>query len=137
MATSWYSTRIPNVEVYLAASPSLVRTLRWSRWFGPLMRLPPIKALLAGAIRRRPPGPSDQARATGSTVVVGEVSAPGGQIVRARFTGPEGYTFTAIAAVNAMVRVLRGEVEPGFQTPARAFGPDFSLQVPGTRREDL
>lgn len=101
------------------------------------MRIPPIKALLAGAIRRRAPGPSDQARATGSTVVVGEVQSPSGQTIRARLTGPEGYTFTALAAVNAMVRVLRREAEPGFQTPARAFGPDFSLEVPGTRREDL
>ena len=137
VATSWYSTGIPNVEVYLAAPPSLVRSLRWSRWFGPLMRIPPIKAVLAAGIRRRGPGPSDQARASGSTVVVGEVQSPGGQTIRARFTGPEGYTFTALAAVNAMVRVLRGEAEPGFQTPARAFGPDFSLEVPGTRREDL
>lgn len=137
VATSWYSTRIPNIEVYLAAPPSLVRSLRWSRWFGPMMRIAPIKALLAAAIRRRAPGPSDQARATGSTVVVGEVQSPGGQTIRARFTGPEGYTFTALAAVNAMVRVLRGEAEPGFQTPARAFGPDFSLEIPGTRREDL
>jgi short subunit dehydrogenase-like uncharacterized protein len=137
VATSWYSTGIPNVEVYLSASPSLLRSLKWSRWFGPIARLPPIRALLAGSIRRRVTGPSDQARATGFTIVVGEARDQEGRTVGARFSGPEGYTFTAIAAVNAVVRVLRGDAGPGFQTPAKAFGPDFSLKVPGTVREDL
>jgi short subunit dehydrogenase-like uncharacterized protein len=28
-------------------------------------------------------------------------------------------------------------VAPGFQTPAKAFGPDFVLGLPGVAREDL
>lgn len=136
VATSWYSTGIPNVEVYLAARPPVVRALRWSRWFGPVMRLPPIRGLLAGSIRRRGPGPSDQARASGYSVVVGE-AFDGSSTVRARFRGPEGYTFTALAAVLAVSRVARGNAPTGFQTPARAFGPDFALEIPGTVRDDL
>jgi short subunit dehydrogenase-like uncharacterized protein len=57
--------------------------------------------------------------------------------VRARLTGPEGYTFTALTAVAALERVLAGEAKPGFQTPSLAFGPDVVLGLPGVRREDL
>lgn len=137
VATAWYSTGIPNIEVYLAAGPALTRSLRLSRWLGPLLALPAVKTRLAARVLRRPPGPSDEARRTGFTIVVGEARDAVGNTVRARFRGPEGYTFTASSAVHAVVRVLRGEAAPGFQTPARAFGPDFALQVPGCIREDL
>lgn len=137
VATSWHSTAIPNVEVYLAAAPSLVRSLRLSRWIRPLLALPPVKALGRLGIRRREPGPSDAARASGSTVVVGEVRDAEGRIARAMCRGPEGYTFTMHSALAAVSRVMADPPPPGFQTPARAFGPDFALAVPGTVREDL
>lgn len=137
IATSWYSTGIPNVEVYIAAQPALVRSLRLSRWVRPLLALPPITALARASIRRRGAGPSDEARAGGSTVVVGEVSDPEGHVARAILRGPDGYTFTMHSALCAMERVLAEPPEAGFQTPARAFGPDFALEVPGTHREDL
>jgi len=137
VATSWYSTGIPNVEVYVAAHPAAVRSLRLSRWLAPLLALPPVKALLVRGVRRREPGPSDQARATGFSVVVGEVRNDGGQTARARFTGPEAYTLTMHSALNAVTRVLDGGVGAGFQTPAKAFGPNFALEIAGTSREEL
>jgi hypothetical protein len=33
--------------------------------------------------------------------------------------------------------VLAGDLEPGFQTPARVYGSDFVLGIPGVVREDL
>jgi hypothetical protein len=49
---------------------------------------------------------------------------------------PEGYTLTALTALAAVERVLGGGVPVGFQTPGRAFGPDFVLSVPGVERRD-
>ena len=54
-----------------------------------------------------------------------------------RLRGPEGYTFTALAALAVVGRVLAGEAPPGFQTPSTAYGPDFVLEVPGVQREDV
>ena len=31
---------------------------------------------------------------------------------------------------------MAGEVRPGFQTPARVYGADFILGVPGVERSD-
>ena len=33
-------------------------------------------------------------------------------------------------------RILAEGVTPGFQTPSRAFGPDFILEIAGTSRQD-
>jgi len=34
-------------------------------------------------------------------------------------------------------QVLAGNAPPGFQTPAKAYGPDFVLECEGVTREDL
>jgi short subunit dehydrogenase-like uncharacterized protein len=49
----------------------------------------------------------------------------------------EGYAFTAQAALAVVERVLAGASPPGFQTPARAYGPDLVLGIEGVRRVDV
>jgi short subunit dehydrogenase-like uncharacterized protein len=137
VATAWYSTGIPDVEVYLAVPPTALKSLRISRRIAPLLKLGPVRALLRWTIRNRAPGPTDAARASGGTTVMGLVEDGEGGKAVARWKGPDGYTFTAHAALNAVTRILAGGIATGFQTPSRAFGADFSMQVPGTSREDL
>jgi len=137
VSTAWYSTGIPDIEVYFAMSPKAVRSLRLSGRLTPFLKLAPVKALLGWSIRNRAPGPSDAARASGGTVVMGMVEDGQGKKAVARWTGPDGYTLTAHASLNAVARLLAGGIATGFQTPSRAFGPDFSLEPAGTSREDL
>ena len=54
-----------------------------------------------------------------------------------RLATPEGYTFTARAALAVVERVLAGQAPAGFQTPAKAYGPDFVLGIEGVTRTDL
>ena len=54
-----------------------------------------------------------------------------GRRVTATLETPEGYRFTAAAAVTAVERVLAGRVPPGAWTPSRAFGADFVAGLPG------
>ena len=49
----------------------------------------------------------------------------------------EGYTLTAMTALEIAKRVTSGEFKPGFQTPSLMFGPDFILGFDGVRREEL
>jgi saccharopine dehydrogenase (NAD+, L-lysine-forming) len=55
----------------------------------------------------------------------------------ARLHGPDGYTATARCALWIVEAVLRGEHPRGFQTPARAYGPDVALEACDYTREDL
>jgi hypothetical protein len=41
-----------------------------------------------------------------------------------------------LAAVEAARRVLNGERQPGFATPARVFGEGFALSIAGTISTD-
>ena len=67
----------------------------------------------------------------------GEAADDAHNHARSRLRCPEGYTLTAMTAVDCARRVLAGEVAPGFQTPSRAFGPDFITTFDGVVRTDV
>jgi short subunit dehydrogenase-like uncharacterized protein len=49
---------------------------------------------------------------------------------------PNAYALTAATALESARRVLAGEVDPGYHTPAGAFGPDYALTFDGVDRRD-
>lgn len=136
VSSAFYSTGIGDVEVYAAVSKRTLRLMRTIRPLGPFLSTHPVQRLMKSWIRRQRPGPSAEARERGEARVWGEVEDERGRRVASWLRTPEGYTLTARTAVAMMERVLRGEAVPGFQTPSRAFGPDFILQIEGVDRED-
>jgi len=134
VVTSGHSTHVPNVTAYLAL-PLIVQTLlRASRYVQGVLKWTPLKQLLKRLIEQGKEGPTAEDRRRGSTVVWASARKGTGGPVTARLHGPEAYTFTARAAVNAMERVLGGTAPSGYQTPSTAFGADFVLDVEGTER---
>ncbi|MEN9933939.1 MAG: hypothetical protein RLZZ387_518 [Chloroflexota bacterium] len=136
VATAYYSTGIPNIEVSMAVPRRAVRWMRLGQSLGPVLRLSPVRAALLRAVRSGPPGPSDEQRARGQSLLWGEAVAPDGRRVVSRLRAPEGYTLTAHAAVAIAERALVGDVRPGFATPSLAYGADFVLGLPGITRTD-
>ena len=137
VSTAFHSTGIPNIVVYTAMTPAQRRAVRLSRWIAPLLAWAPVRRRLVARARARKPGPSDASRQRGETRLWGEVRDAAGRTAISRLVAPEGYTLTARTAVAAAKRLLAGGVDFGFLTPSRAFGADFILEQPGTRREDV
>ena len=134
VVTSGHSTDVPNVTTYLALPPLVQSLLRASRHVQGLLTWPPVKRLLKRLVELQGKGPTAEQRRQGRTEVWASARRAGEGPVTARLRGPEAYTFTARAAVNAMERVLDGTAPPGYQTPSTAFGADFALDVEGTER---
>jgi short subunit dehydrogenase-like uncharacterized protein len=136
VATAFHSTGIPDIEVFSAMPPSQVRMLKLSRWVAPLLATAPVQAYLRKRIRAAGPGPSPERRARSRTYLWGEATdAAGGRVV-SRLAGPGGYDFTVETALLVARRVAAGEAPAGYQTPAKAYGPDLVLEVPGVTRSD-
>ena len=70
-------------------------------------------------------------------MIWGEVTDRSGGRAVSRLVGPEGYQFTVLTALAVVEQVAAGRAPAGFQTPSRAYGPDFVLGVPGVERQDL
>jgi len=92
---------------------------------------------MLGKIRAGAAGPTDEQRARGQSLLWGEATNDRGALVKSRLRCPEAYTLTAMTAVECARRVLAGEVATGFQTPSRAFGPDFIIAFDGVTRTDI
>jgi short subunit dehydrogenase-like uncharacterized protein len=135
VATAYHTTGIPNVEVYLAVPPRVRTMARLTRPLAPLLGTRAVQSLLKRRIRARPRGPSDAHRSRARSLLWGE-ARDAVQLVVSRLETLEGYELTVRTALMAVERVLAGGVPAGFQTPARAFGPDFVLGVEGTVRRD-
>ena len=137
VATAFYSTGIPSVEVYFAFPAALRWGLRSTRFLGPLLDSAPAQRMLKAAIQRQPPGPTEEQRARGRALLWGEVLDPAGQRRVSRLSTPEGYTLTMLSTLAIAEKVLAGQYTPGFQTPSLAYGPDLALELPGVEREDV
>jgi short subunit dehydrogenase-like uncharacterized protein len=136
IVTAWHTTGIPDIEVFMAAPPSAVRTLKMSRWLGPLLQTGFVQKRMQRKIERSPAGPDADQRAKGRSLLWGEIRNDAGDRFVARLSGPEGYSLTAATAIRIVQRVLAGELETGFHTPGGHYGADFILEVEGVERRD-
>jgi short subunit dehydrogenase-like uncharacterized protein len=135
VATAFYSTGIPNIEVYTVVPPSALKMMKLSRYLGWLLATKPVQKQLQASIP--PGGPSDEERAKGRTLLWGEARDAEGNRVESRMRTPEGYTLTAHAALNIAEKIVAGNFTPGYQTPAKAYGADLVLEIDGVTRQDI
>jgi len=135
VATAYYSTGIPNIEVFTVMPKQNLKMLKLSRYIGWLLATKPVQDYLQKQIPAG--GPSDEERAKGKTYLWGVARDLNGNRVESRLQTPEGYTITALAALNIAQKILGGNFSPGFQTPAKAYGADLVMEIDGVSRQDV
>jgi len=134
VSTAFYSTGIPNIEVYTVLPEANLRMLKLSRYIGWLLATKPAQRFLQKQIPAG--GPNEQERAKGKTFLWGEATDAEGNRVEARLQCPEGYTLTALTALNIAEKILAGNYQTGFQTPAKVYGADLILEIEETKRSE-
>ena len=134
VSTAWYTTAIPDIEVYLALPEALIRKMGWTARFGSLLQSSAVQSFLKWRVDASVRGPDQAARERSSTALWGQVEAADGSVVTMTMTCPDGYSLTAESAVDLAIRVVGGEVSPGARTPAGALGPDLVLGYRGVTR---
>ena len=101
-----------------------------------LLEWGPAQKLGARALTGGSAGPTAQEREGQNAAVWAEVTN-GRERLTGRILTPHPYSFTAMGMVESARRVATRQVEPGFQTPATAFGADYILDFDGTKRAEL
>ncbi len=136
VSTAYRSTGIPDITVYMAMPPAARAGVAFAAMMAPLLASPIVQRMLKAGVRAGPAGPTDAERSRGASYLWGEVTDPAGRRAVSRLRTPEGYTLTALAALEITARVLGGGAPIGYQTPASAYGPDLILAIPGCERRD-
>lgn len=143
LVTAFHSTGIPNITVSLAV-PSGVARMAKVGWplgvvgfpvFAKLLQSKSVRARIDQRIEGSQAGPDAAGRATGRCYLHARVTAKNGTSAEGWLETAEGYEHTRHAAVSAVQTVL-AQKPKGALSPAMAFGKDFVLGVPGTKRLD-
>ncbi|PBQ02569.1 hypothetical protein CCL17_11885 [Pseudomonas congelans] len=116
LVTAWHSTGIRNIAMFVHITGD---------------------AFPQGDLSQLPDGPTPEQREAHRARAVVEVTDAKGAIARSIIETVNGYTYTPLAAVEAAHRVLNGERQPGFATPARVFGGGFAESIAGTLVTDM
>lgn len=132
VSTAWYSTGIPNIEVYMSAPGGLRAFAKISRFLGGLLASGPVQNFLKNQIPEG--GPDENELNSGYCLLWGEVRDGQGNTAEARLKTRQGYNLTADTSVNIAQKVLGGNAPTGFQTPAKAYGADLILEADGVER---
>ena len=133
VSTAYYSTGIPNIEVFAGVPEKQIGKMKipgFVRW---LLGRAPVQALLRGPIASRVQGPTDDQRARDEVYIYGEAWDDAGHTVAMRLRTREAYTLTAESGVKATLRVIEGRLAPGAYTPSMAFGADYVLALDGSK----
>ncbi|MDY7226413.1 saccharopine dehydrogenase family protein [Hyalangium rubrum] len=136
LVTAWHTTNIPNITTYMALPNVAARAMRFT--YPLLKHVLSVDAVRQGAERlidARMQGPNEVARTEHRSHIWAEARAADGRKAEAWLEMPEGYAFTAVAALRAVEEVLARKPQ-GALTPAGAFGADFILSIEGCRRLD-
>ncbi|MEM9254736.1 MAG: saccharopine dehydrogenase NADP-binding domain-containing protein [Pseudomonadota bacterium] len=132
MITSWVSTGVPTIEIYSLQQgeiPGWVMSLLQYEWG---------KDLLIWVVDTfLPEGPPPEAQAQRQTQLIATAQNKSGDSFSAEMITPEPYLLTFHSTLIVGRKILDGEWSPGFQTPAKMYGPDLALEIPGVARRDL
>lgn len=132
VATAYYSTGIPNIEVFLGAPEEQIEKMKMPGILRSLLGLAPVQSLVKAVIAKRVKGPGDEQRSRDEMYVYGEARDEAGHRVAMRLRTREGYTLTAESSVTAILKTLEGRLAPGAYTPSMAFGAEYVLELEGT-----
>lgn len=132
LVTAWHSTNIPNIETYTVMPAWQGTVVRQMRWLTGAMKVEAVRDVAGSLLRAAlSGGPSRPGK--GHAAIWGRACDHQDHCVEAIIETIDPYEFTVRSALAAIERVLGGKTAPGFQTPSKAFGPEFALRVPGTK----
>lgn len=132
VSTAYFTTGIPNIEVYVPMPASKVRALRRLERFRWLLRWRAVQWLARRRIDRSVHGADAASRAATPAYVWGEAQAPSGVAVTARVKVANPYDVTVEASLAVLGRVLEGGAPSGYRTPSQILGARFVESLPGS-----
>jgi short subunit dehydrogenase-like uncharacterized protein len=132
VSTAYATTGIPNIEVYIPGSPTMVARARRANRLRWLLGTRLVQNFIKRRIEKRVKGPSAAKRDAQPTFVWGEAVNARGDKRTARIKTANGYSLTVTGALAVVEHLLAHDVPGGAYTPAKLIGPDLVIRLPGS-----
>ncbi len=129
VATAGYSTRIPNISVYIPMHPKQVQLLKRINWFPWLLRIKLIQNMLKKKVKKKINGPSIKERNNSTTYVWGQI-IKGNKVLEAQLVTSNGYDLTVDGSLAVIDYIIQNEIKSGYFTPSQLCGNDLIEKLP-------
>lgn len=136
VSTAYYSTGIPNIEVYIPAKEKLITLMKKINWIRWVFHFKLVQNWLKNQASKQT-GPDEKQREQQCTWVWGEVSNPSGACKTARIKTANGYALTVTGSLMTVKFILNNQVKPGYTTPSLLLGDDAVTKLPGSSEIEL
>ncbi len=133
ISTAYVSTGIPNIESFMSVKPKVYKALKFQGLVNWLLKTQVVRKIIQKKIDSKPAGPNFEERKKSYSLVWAEVKNKKGETLSARIKTPEAYNLTATASLLIAEKVLSGNFQPGFQTPAKTYGENLVFEIDGVR----
>lgn len=130
VATAYYTTGIPNIEVYVPSSPKRARSLRIANLLRPILRGTTLQQMMKSRVPSTGPDAAD--RANSPAHVWGEVRNEAGEVRTARIKTANGYDLTVTGSLEFVAHLLEHRPAGGYYTPSQLLGADLVSKLPGS-----
>lgn len=134
VSTAYYTTGIPNIEVYIPLPQKTISSLKFIRYLRPFLATDMIQNILKSRIDKTVSGPSPEERDKAISYVWGEVENAAGEKKTARLTTANGYIVTTHGSLAVVRKLLENDMPPGSHTPSQIMGKEFVTTLPGSSK---
>ncbi|MCW8127006.1 saccharopine dehydrogenase family protein [Microbulbifer halophilus] len=133
VATAYYSTEIPNIEVYIPMSPRRAKKMQRMNRFRWLLGKPWVQNWLKGKVDQKVRGPSEEKRSEQKTWVWGEIrNDRRGERRIGRVVTANGYDVTVHGSLAVAEFLLDYGGDGGYFTPSKLCGYELVEKLPGS-----
>jgi short subunit dehydrogenase-like uncharacterized protein len=131
VSTAYYTTGVPNIEVFTPSSPFVIFGAKQIHNFRWLLGWAPVQGMLK-AMAATSKGPNAQHLANQPTYVWGEVTNARGEKKTARIRTANGYAITVTGSLAVVEHLLAHRPSGGSYTPSKLMGADLVTKLPGS-----
>ncbi|MFW2562593.1 saccharopine dehydrogenase family protein [Acinetobacter baumannii] len=132
VSTAFYTTGIPNIEVFVPAPPKMIFGAKMMNCFRPVLKLNAVQKFIKSRIEKTVVGPNEELRAKVPTYVWGEARNSSGEIKTARIQTENAYSLTVNGSLTVVNYLLNNTVKGGTYTPAKLMGYKLVTELPGS-----
>lgn len=132
VSTAFYTTGIPNIEVFVPAPPKMICGAKFLNLVRPILKLQLVQNAIKSHISKSVVGPDEEVRAKLPTYVWGEAKNTHGQTKTVRIQTDNTYSLTINGSLIVIRYLLNNKVQGGSYTPAKLMGSDLVTKIPGS-----
>lgn len=132
VSTAFYTTGIPNIEVFVPAFPKMIFGAKMLNYVRPVLKINVVQKFIKSRIEKTVVGPNEELRAKVPTYVWGEARNARGEIKTARIQTENAYSLTVNGSLTVVNYLLKNTVKGGTYTPANLMGYKLVTELPGS-----